>query len=96
MVATSYTGGQIAPATAAATLNIFSQFFFSKMYFLYTSLSWRKKLGFEISFYPPEKGCNLWGGRTEKYSIAMCYAAMRGIRDYYSDDVEDNNRGNED
>ena len=61
MVATSYTGGQNPPATAAVTLNILPNFF-SKMYFLYTSPSWRKKLGFEISFYTPEIGCYFWGG----------------------------------
>ena len=36
--------------------------FFCKMYFSYIVPSQRKEVGFEMSFYPPEIGRNLWRG----------------------------------
>ena len=48
-------------SAAVVPLNIFSHFF-SKMYFLYISPMWRKKLGCETSFHPPKIGCYFWGG----------------------------------
>ena len=39
-----------------------SPIFFCKKYFSCIILNQRKKLGFEMSFYPPEIGRNLWGG----------------------------------
>ena len=35
---------------------------FFKMYFLYMSPSWRKKLCLKFYFIPPKIGCYFWGG----------------------------------
>ena len=61
MVVTSYTGGQIASATAMAEFNFFVTFCLAKCIFFIHHLAREKKLGFKNLFYPREIGRYFWG-----------------------------------
>ena len=52
MVATSYTGGQIAPGTVAVTLDISPNFFLPKYIFYIHHLAGEKSLGSKFHFIP--------------------------------------------
>ena len=67
--------GQIVSAIAEADFGIPLPFF-CKKYFSYIILSQRKKLGFEMSFYPPEIGLT-YGGDSPYPGIAVLKPRLR-------------------